>query len=155
MAGLGVQVRDGVAEIYPWKADKELAAALDTKEGALLLRLDQTDFDLNGEAIINSTEFFLADAFKFQVYRKGTGSRGHALRRALSRRRGGHRTMSEFIFMLTRGDVTVSDALAQYAGVRARAYDGSGSRMSACRSTSSAPSPTRSTPTAGRSRWRS
>ena len=76
MAGLGVQVRDGVAEIIPWKADRELAEALATKDGALLLRLDQTDFDLNGEAIINSTEYFLADAFKFQVYRKGTGSRG-------------------------------------------------------------------------------
>jgi GntR family transcriptional regulator len=76
MAGLGVQVRDGVAEIFPWKADKELADALATKEGVLLLRLDQTDFDLNGVAIINSTEFFVADEFKFQVYRKGTGSRG-------------------------------------------------------------------------------
>jgi DNA-binding GntR family transcriptional regulator len=76
MAGIGIQVRDGVAEIMPWKADKALADALDTKEGALLLRLDQTDFDLNGEAIINSTEYFVADAFKFQVYRKGTGARG-------------------------------------------------------------------------------
>jgi GntR family transcriptional regulator len=76
MAGLGVQVRDGVAEIYPWQADKEVALALQTKEGVLLLRLDQTDFDVNGQAIITSTEFFLADAFKFQVYRKGTGSRG-------------------------------------------------------------------------------
>ena len=76
MAGLGVQVRDGVAEIMPWKADKELAGALATKEGVLLLRLEQTDFDLNGVAIINSTEYFLADAFKFQVYRKGTGARG-------------------------------------------------------------------------------
>jgi GntR family transcriptional regulator len=76
MAGLGVQVRDGVAEIVPWKADKDLAAALQTKEGVLLLRLDQTDFDLGGEPIINSTEYFLADAFKFQVYRKGTGARG-------------------------------------------------------------------------------
>ncbi len=76
MAGLGIQVRDGVAEIMPWKADKELAAALGTKDDALLLRLDQTDFDLNGVAIISSIEYFLADAFKFQVYRKGTGSRG-------------------------------------------------------------------------------
>jgi len=76
MAGLGVQVRDGVAEIVPWKADKQLAAALATEPGVLLLRLDQTDFDLNGVAIINSTEYFLADAFKFQVYRKGTGARG-------------------------------------------------------------------------------
>jgi GntR family transcriptional regulator len=76
MAGLGIQVRDGVAEIVPWKADRELATALKTKEGSLLLRLDQTDFDLNGDAIITSTEFFLADAFKFQVYRKGTGARG-------------------------------------------------------------------------------
>ena len=76
MAGLGVQVRDGVAEIMPWKADKELAAALDTKDAALLLRLDQTDFDLNGVPIISSIEYFLADAFKFQVYRKGTGARG-------------------------------------------------------------------------------
>jgi GntR family transcriptional regulator len=76
MAGLGIQVRDGVAEIFPWKADKVLAESLATEAGALLLRLDQTDFDLNGVPIINSIEYFLADAFKFQVYRKGTGSRG-------------------------------------------------------------------------------
>ena len=75
MAGLGIQVRDGVADIFPWKADRDLASALETKDGALLLRLDQTDFDQNGVPIITSTEFFLADAFKFQVYRKGTGSR--------------------------------------------------------------------------------
>ena len=60
----------------PWKADKELARSPATKDDALLLRLDQTDFDLNGVAIISSIEYFLADAFKFQVYRKGTGSRG-------------------------------------------------------------------------------
>ena len=94
MAGLGVQVRDGVAEIMPWKADKELAAALGTKDGALLLRLDQTDFDLNGEPIISSIEYFLADAFKFQVYRKGTGARGS---RPSSRRRRRTSAMSEFI----------------------------------------------------------
>jgi GntR family transcriptional regulator len=76
MSALGIEVRDGVAEIMPWSADKALADALHTKEGVLLLRLDQTDFDLNGVAIINSTEYFVADAFKFQVYRKGTGARG-------------------------------------------------------------------------------
>jgi GntR family transcriptional regulator len=76
MADLGVLVRDGVAEIFPWKADAALAGALETPPGALLLRLDQTDFDSSGDAIIMSTEYFLADAFKFQVYRKGSGSRG-------------------------------------------------------------------------------
>ncbi len=85
MAGLGVQVRDGVAEIYPWEADEDLARALETKVGVLLLRLDQTDFDVNGQAIIASTEFFLADAFKFQVYRKGTGSRGSRRSRSSAR----------------------------------------------------------------------
>lgn len=79
MADLGVLVRDGVAEIVPWKADAELARSLQTTEGTLLLRLDQTDYDVNGEPIITSTEYFVADAFKFQVYRKGTGSRGARL----------------------------------------------------------------------------
>jgi DNA-binding GntR family transcriptional regulator len=81
MADLGVLVRDGVAEIVPAKADAALADALGVTTGGLLLRLDQTDFDINGEAVIHSVEYFVADAFKFQVYRKGTGSRGTADRR--------------------------------------------------------------------------
>jgi len=76
MDGLGVAVRDGVAELMPWQADEALAGALDTPVGALLLRLEQTDFDSTGDPVIHSTEYFLTDAFRFQVYRKGTGARG-------------------------------------------------------------------------------
>jgi GntR family transcriptional regulator len=85
MADLGVLVRDGVAEVMPAKADAGLAEALAVDRGALLLRVDQTDFDINGDAVIHSTEFFIADAFKFQVYRKGTGSRAARSPRAGAR----------------------------------------------------------------------
>jgi GntR family transcriptional regulator len=76
MDGLGVAVRDGVAELMPWEADAELARELDIRVGTRLLRLDQLDFDASGEPVIYSTEYFVTDAFKFQVYRKGTGTRG-------------------------------------------------------------------------------
>jgi hypothetical protein len=41
--------------------------------------LDQTDFDLSGAPVVFSTEFFLADSFKFQVYRKGRGGERRGL----------------------------------------------------------------------------
>jgi GntR family transcriptional regulator len=79
MDDLGVAVRDGVAEIMPWQADDDLARALGTTVGALLLRLDQTDYDASGDPVIHSTEYFLTDAFKFQVYRRGTGARASSV----------------------------------------------------------------------------
>lgn len=71
LATVGVAVRDGVAELGPATADAALARQLSTRRGALLLRLDQTDYDITGVPIVHSVEFFIADAFKFQVFRKG------------------------------------------------------------------------------------
>jgi GntR family transcriptional regulator len=76
MDSLGIAVRDGVAELMPWQADAALARALGVPVGTLLLRLDQTDFIASGDPVVHSTEYFLTNAFKFQVYRKGTGTRG-------------------------------------------------------------------------------
>jgi GntR family transcriptional regulator len=76
---IGIQVKDGVAELVPWRADARLGEELGIKPGALLLRLDQTDFDLSGAPVVFSTEFFLADSFKFQVYRKGRGGERRGL----------------------------------------------------------------------------
>jgi GntR family transcriptional regulator len=71
LATIGVAVRDGVAELGPATADAALARQLSVRRGALLLRLDQTDYDITGAPIVQSVEFFIADAFKFQVFRKG------------------------------------------------------------------------------------
>jgi GntR family transcriptional regulator len=71
LADLGVMVRDGIAEVIPWRAEPDIARDLGIRTGTLLLRLDQTDYDVAGDPILFSTEFFVATAFKFQVYRKG------------------------------------------------------------------------------------
>jgi GntR family transcriptional regulator len=71
LATIGLAVRDGVADLGPATADAALARQLSTRRGALLLRLDQTDYDITGGPIVHSVEFFIADAFKFQVFRKG------------------------------------------------------------------------------------
>lgn len=71
LSNIGLAVRDGIAELGPAVADADLAKELTVKRGALLLRLDQTDYDATGEPVLHSIEFFIAEAFKFQVLRKG------------------------------------------------------------------------------------
>jgi GntR family transcriptional regulator len=71
LLAIGVSVRDGIAEVGPATADAALSRQLEVRRGSLLLRLDQTDYDAAEAAVLHSIEFFVADVFKFQVFRKG------------------------------------------------------------------------------------
>ncbi len=72
----GVVVHHGVATIRPAVASPEQARLLDLADGALLLLLDQVDYTADGEAVVLSEEFHVADVLSVQVYRKGPGARG-------------------------------------------------------------------------------
>jgi DNA-binding GntR family transcriptional regulator len=70
---LGVVIRQGVAAIRPANADPELARRLGVPGGALLLYIQQVDYDLDGRPVLLSHEHHLADAFEIAVVRRGPG----------------------------------------------------------------------------------
>jgi DNA-binding GntR family transcriptional regulator len=69
----GRAVHHGVVTIEPSKADRRLAKALGVKSGALLLYLRQVDYDREGTPVLLSHEHHVADAFEFNVVRRGPG----------------------------------------------------------------------------------
>jgi GntR family transcriptional regulator len=71
----GIIVHHGVAEIRPAKADRTVSKTLKVPLGALLLQLEQVDYTSDGEAILYSEEYYIADLLTVQVYRKGSGTR--------------------------------------------------------------------------------
>ena len=75
LARLGLIVHHGVAEVKPAKADRRMSRSLEVPFGMLLLEFDQVDSTSDGDAILRSREWYLADAFRFHVYRKGSGGR--------------------------------------------------------------------------------
>lgn len=68
---LGILVQHGVATIAPTKADDEIAEKLEVEPGELLLYLRQADYDGEGTPVLLSKEYHLADAFEFNVVRRG------------------------------------------------------------------------------------
>jgi GntR family transcriptional regulator len=73
LAQIGVVVHHGIAEMKPARADRRLSQALDVTIGSLLLEIDQVDSDADGLGLVRCREWYLADAFRFYVYRKGSG----------------------------------------------------------------------------------
>lgn len=73
LALLGVDVHHGIAEIKPALADRRLGRSLDVPAGTLLMAIDQVDADADGVGIVRCREWYLAEAFRFHVYRKGSG----------------------------------------------------------------------------------
>jgi GntR family transcriptional regulator len=72
---LGVVIHHGVARFRPVRADHAVAARLGVPRGELLLYLWQVDYATDGDPVISSHEFHLADAFDFSVVRRGPGRR--------------------------------------------------------------------------------
>jgi GntR family transcriptional regulator len=70
----GRAVHHGVVTIEPATADRRLAKLLKVKAGTLLLYLRQIDYDQEGQPILLSHEYHVADAFEFSVVRRGPGS---------------------------------------------------------------------------------
>jgi GntR family transcriptional regulator len=73
---IGLVIHHGIAEISPAAATDAQARRLQIKRNALLLRISQVDYLSEGEAVVFSDEYHLADAFSVTVYRKG-GGRGN------------------------------------------------------------------------------
>lgn len=73
---IGLVIHHGIAEISPATATDVQARRLQIKRNALLLRISQVDYLSEGEPVVFSDEFHLADAFSVTVYRKG-GGRGN------------------------------------------------------------------------------
>jgi GntR family transcriptional regulator len=70
------EVHHGVASIHPVRASSKLAGRLGVNRGALLLRLVQVDYDIEGDPVLLSIEHHLPDAFEFSVSRRGPGAGG-------------------------------------------------------------------------------
>ena len=66
-------VQHGVVTIEPATADRPLAKALGVEQGARLLYLRQVDYDREGVAVLLSHEHHVANAFEFNVVRRGPG----------------------------------------------------------------------------------
>jgi GntR family transcriptional regulator len=69
----GHAVEHGVVRIEPGRADRTLARRLGVKSGAMILVLVQVDYGREGDPVLLSEEFHLADAFEFTVVRRGPG----------------------------------------------------------------------------------
>jgi DNA-binding GntR family transcriptional regulator len=70
---IGLVIHHGIAEMSPATATDEQARRLRIPRKALLLRISQVDYHSDGDAIVFSDEYHVADAFKVTVYRKGSG----------------------------------------------------------------------------------
>jgi GntR family transcriptional regulator len=68
-------VAHGIVQVEPQRADKGLAKRLGVKAGELLLYLRQIDYGTEGEPLLLSEEHHLAEAFEFNVVRRGPGRR--------------------------------------------------------------------------------
>lgn len=69
----GHPVAHGVVTVAPERADRTIARRLGVKTGALLLFLHQIDYGVDGEPLLLSQEYHVADVFEFTVVRKGPG----------------------------------------------------------------------------------
>lgn len=71
---LSLEVHHGIAWIRPLSAEPYLADKLQIPVGSSVLHIEQVDFDLNGEPVALSDEYYVADAFRFYIYRTNQGA---------------------------------------------------------------------------------
>jgi GntR family transcriptional regulator len=70
----GHAVARATARLTPTVADAALARHLEVRRGTPLLRIDQTDYDGSGRAVMLSDEWHVADAFELVVNRRGSST---------------------------------------------------------------------------------
>jgi len=73
LAARGISVQRGVVTLEPLSADSTLAKTLAIGPGSQVLYLRQVDYDPEGEPVLLSHEYHVADAFEFSVIRRGLG----------------------------------------------------------------------------------
>jgi GntR family transcriptional regulator len=61
----------GEASLLPAKADKMATERLNVARGTLLMRVEQTDYDITNRPVMHSVEYHVLDPFVFKVHRKG------------------------------------------------------------------------------------
>jgi GntR family transcriptional regulator len=71
----GITIQYGIANLWPVHAERSLAERLRVEQGDLLFYLWQIDYGENGDPVLSSHEYHLADAFAFSVVRRGPGKR--------------------------------------------------------------------------------
>ena len=72
---LKMVIHHGIASFRPVTADRTVARRLRIPRGELLLAIWQVDYAEEGNAVLSSHEYHLADAFDFTVLRRGPGRR--------------------------------------------------------------------------------
>ena len=75
LESIGVIIHHGVPELKPMLVSRGLTMELEVPMGELLLHIEQIDYTSQGEAVLLSHEYHIANAFSISVYRKGPGSR--------------------------------------------------------------------------------
>lgn len=67
----GIAIDHATARLAPGRAGPAIGERLDVPPNALLLVVEQVDFDHQGQPILFSREYHLKDAFEFTVVRRG------------------------------------------------------------------------------------
>ena len=70
---LNLEIHHGIAWIRPLSAEEYIADKLQVRVGSNILHIEQVDFDNNGEPVALSDEYYVADAFRFYIYRSSQG----------------------------------------------------------------------------------
>ncbi len=66
---LGMDIHHGIAWIRPLTAEGFMAEKLAIPHGSSILQIEQVDFGNDGEPLALSDEYYVADAFTFNIYR--------------------------------------------------------------------------------------
>ncbi len=70
---LNLEIHHGIAWIRPLSAEEYIAEKLQIRVGSNILHIEQVDFDFNGNPVALSDEYYVADAFRFYIYRSSQG----------------------------------------------------------------------------------
>lgn len=71
---LSLEIHHGIAWIHPLSAEQYIAEKLQIRVGSNILHIEQVDFDADGEPVALSDEYYVADAFRFYIYRSNQGA---------------------------------------------------------------------------------
>jgi GntR family transcriptional regulator len=70
---LSLEIHHGIAWIRPLSAEQYIADKLQIRVGSNILHIEQVDFGVDGEPVALSDEYYVADAFRFYIYRSSQG----------------------------------------------------------------------------------
>ena len=70
---MGLEIHHGIAWIQPLSAEQYIADKLQICPGSNILHIEQVDFGMDGEPVALSDEYYVANAFRFYIYRSNQG----------------------------------------------------------------------------------